>query len=73
METNDSNVFFTGSLLRLDETSGAVNADNETACDFGIEGAGVTSLLASTTTLVSVPFSNEAHCAFGIRHTVGCA
>jgi hypothetical protein len=47
VETDDSNVFFTGSLLRLDEASGAVNADNETACDLGIQSTGVTGLLAS--------------------------
>jgi hypothetical protein len=47
VETDDSNVFFTGSLLRLDQTSGTVDADNETACDLGIQGTGVTSLLAS--------------------------
>lgn len=49
VEADDSNVFFTSSLLRLDKTSGAVNADDETTGDLGIEGAGVTSLLASTT------------------------
>jgi hypothetical protein len=48
METDDGNIFLSGSLLGLDEAGGAVDADNQAASDLGIEGTTVTSLFAST-------------------------
>jgi len=33
VETNDGNVLLTSALLRLDETSGAINADEEVTSD----------------------------------------
>ena len=37
MQTNDADVFFSSTLLRLDEASSAVQTDNEATSDFGIE------------------------------------
>lgn len=45
MESNDGNVFFTSSLLRLHKTGGSVNADNQAAGNLGIEGTAVARLL----------------------------
>lgn len=36
VEADDSNIFLSGTLLGLDETSGAVNTDNQAAGDLGI-------------------------------------
>ena len=36
MEADNSNIFLSGTLLGLDETSGAVNTDNQAAGDLGI-------------------------------------
>lgn len=47
VEADDSNIFLSGTLLRLDETGGAVNADNQTSSDLGIEGTAVAGLLNS--------------------------
>jgi hypothetical protein len=47
VEADDSNVLLTGTLLRLNETGGTVNADDQTASDLGVKGTGVTSLLGS--------------------------
>jgi hypothetical protein len=44
VEAYDADVFFTGTLLRLDETGGSIDAYNETSCYLGIKGTGVTSL-----------------------------
>jgi hypothetical protein len=45
MELEDTDVFFTGGLLRLDEARGVLDADDEAASDLGIEGAGMAGLL----------------------------
>lgn len=47
VEADDSNVFLSGTLLRLNETGSAVNADNQASSDLGIEGTAVTSLFDS--------------------------
>ena len=47
VEADDSNVFLSGTLLGLDETGGAVNADNQASSNLGIEGTAVTGLLDS--------------------------
>jgi hypothetical protein len=49
MEADDANVLLSGTLLGLDETGGAVNADNQTSSDLGVEGSTVTSLLNPAT------------------------
>jgi hypothetical protein len=49
MEADDANVLLSGTLLGLDETGGAVNADNQTSSDLGVEGSAVTSLLNPAT------------------------
>lgn len=45
MKSDNTDVFFSGTLLRLDETGSAVDTDNETASDFGVEGSAVAGLL----------------------------
>jgi len=45
VETKNADVLLTGTLLRLDQASGAVNADNQASSDLGIESTTVTSLL----------------------------
>lgn len=45
VESYDSNVLLSGSLLGLDQARGAVDADDQTSCDFGIESTAVASLL----------------------------
>lgn len=52
VQTNDGNVFLSGTLLGLDQTCGTINADNETSCDLGVEGSAVASLFATAPTLV---------------------
>jgi hypothetical protein len=47
VETNDTDVLLTGTLLGLDQTGGTVNADDQTSSDLGIKGTTVTSLLGS--------------------------
>jgi hypothetical protein len=47
VEADDSHILLSGTLLRLDKTSGAVNADNQATGNLGIEGTAVTSLLTS--------------------------
>lgn len=44
VESSYADVFFPCALLALDEASGTIDADEEIACDFRIEGARVTSL-----------------------------
>lgn len=41
----NTHVLLTGTLLRLDQARGTVNADNQTTSDLGIKGTRVTSLL----------------------------
>jgi hypothetical protein len=45
VEADDADVFFAGALLGLDEAGGSVDADDEAAGDFGVEGAAVARLL----------------------------
>lgn len=47
METNDTDILFTSTLLGLHQTGGTVNTDDETSGDLGIKGTTVTSLLGS--------------------------
>jgi hypothetical protein len=47
MEANNADVLLSGSLLGLDETGRAIDADDEAASDLGVKGAAVTSLLDS--------------------------
>jgi hypothetical protein len=47
MQTNNTDVLFTGSLLGLDKSGGTVNADNQTTSNFGVKGSRVSSLLYS--------------------------
>jgi hypothetical protein len=47
VQSNDTDVLLTGSLLGLDQTRSAVNADNQTSSNLWIEGTTVTSLLNS--------------------------
>lgn len=47
METDDSHVFLSSTLLGLDETSSAVDTDDQASSDLGIEGTAVTSLFTS--------------------------
>jgi len=42
MELDDGDVLFTSGLLGFDESGGVVDAHDEAASDFRIEGAGVT-------------------------------
>lgn len=51
VQPDDADVLFSGTLLRLDETGSAVNADDETAGNLGIEGSTVARLLDSSDTL----------------------
>ena len=44
MEAGDADVLLAGALLGLDEAGGAVDADDEVAGDFGVEGAAVAGL-----------------------------
>lgn len=44
MEANDTHVFFSSTLLGLDQTSGAINANNKASCDLGVESSAVSSL-----------------------------
>ena len=45
VQLEDSNVFLAGALLGLDEAGGVVDAGDQAASDFGVEGARVASLL----------------------------
>lgn len=55
VEADNSHILLSGTLLRLDETSGAVNADNQATGNLGIESTGVTSLLTSKVSLARYP------------------
>lgn len=50
VETNDTDIFFTGALLGFDETSCSVDTDDETAGDFGIQGTRVAGFFTSEDT-----------------------
>ena len=45
MKLEDANVLFTGTLLRLDKSSGSTDADDKTTSNLGIEGTRVTGFL----------------------------
>jgi len=45
VEANNGNVFLARTLLRLDQPRGAIDAHDQTACDFGIKSAAVARLL----------------------------
>lgn len=47
VHADDTNILLSGSLLRLDKTGGAINADDEATGDLGVESTTVTSLLDS--------------------------
>ena len=55
VQTDDSNVFLSSTLLGLDETSRAVDTDNQTTSDLGIKSTTVTGLLASAREEISMP------------------
>lgn len=48
VQSDDGNIFLSGALLGLDETGGAVDADDEAPRDLGIEGTTVASFLDTT-------------------------
>lgn len=54
VEADDSNVFLSGTLLGLDETSGTVDANNQTTGDLGIKSTAVTGLFASKQEKISM-------------------
>lgn len=45
VESYDGDVFLSGSLLGLDQARGTVDTDDQTSCDFRIEGTAVAGLL----------------------------
>jgi hypothetical protein len=45
VHANDANILLSSSLLRLDETGRAIDADDEAASDLGVKGTAVASLL----------------------------
>lgn len=47
VESDNAHVLLSSTLLRFDETSGAVDAYDETSGDLGVEGSAVASLLHS--------------------------
>ena len=51
MKSDDADILLSGTLLRLYQTSGTVNADDETAGNLGVESAGVTGSLNPKNTL----------------------
>ena len=55
VEANNSNILLSGTLLGLDKTSGAVNADNQATGNLGIKSTAVTCLLASEIPLANIP------------------
>lgn len=52
VEADDCDVFFAGSLLRLDKAGSPVNANNETSRDLGIECTAVTRLLDAVNKII---------------------
>mmetsp|Transcript_13303 Transcript_13303/g.24656 ORF Transcript_13303/g.24656 Transcript_13303/m.24656 type:complete len:220 (-) Transcript_13303:166-825(-) len=50
VQANDRHVLLSGALLRLDQTSGTIDAHDKTACYLGIECAAVTGLVHSENT-----------------------
>lgn len=60
MKSDDTDVFFSGTLLGLDETGSAVDADNQTSSNLGVEGSAVARLLNPITRLVRA-YRNSKH------------
>jgi hypothetical protein len=56
VETDNTHVLLTGTLLGLDETGCTINADDQTTGDFGVEGTTVTGFLDSIKTLTLVNY-----------------
>lgn len=54
VQTDDTNILLSGSLLRLHETSRAVDADNKTASDLRVKSSAVASLLHPTLVLTEI-------------------
>lgn len=50
VKTEETDVLFTGTLLRLDKTGSTVHTDNKTASNLGIKSTAVTSFLNSQDT-----------------------
>lgn len=51
VKSDNTDILLTGTLLRLDQAGGAVNTDDQTSSDLGIESTGVTSALATENAL----------------------
>ena len=51
VESDDTDVFLSCTLLGFDESGGSVDTDDQASSDLGIEGTGVTSLLTSKDSL----------------------
>lgn len=51
VKSDNTDILLAGTLLRLDQAGGAVNADNQTSSDLGVESTGVTSTLATENAL----------------------
>ena len=49
VQSDNTHILLSGTLLRLDESCCAINADNQAPSNLGIEGTAVTSLLNSVT------------------------
>lgn len=45
VEANNTDILLTGALLRLDQSGGTVNADNQTAGDLGVQSTTVAGLV----------------------------
>lgn len=54
VEADNSNILLSGTLLGLDKTGGAVNADNQATGNLGIKSTAVTCLLASEISLANI-------------------
>lgn len=54
METNDTNIFLSGTLLRLNKASGTIDADDQTTSDFGVKSAAVASFINPTRTMLAL-------------------
>jgi hypothetical protein len=51
VHANDADILLSGSLLRLDKTGGAIDADDEAASDLGVKSTAVTSLFDSVSAI----------------------
>ena len=55
VESDNANVFLSGTLLRLHETGGTIDTDDETTGDLGIQSTAMTSLFRSITDNREIP------------------